>query len=63
MSSPDLDEISLFIRGFDEECDDEFFYHQFDSPKKAVEACKKIKKCIDCINGEEKRKSSVERII
>lgn len=60
---PELVENSLYIRGVCEKQDNNVFYYQFCDEETAIKTCEKIKECVDLINGEGKRQSSIERII
>ena len=60
---PELVENSLYIRGKNDKNDHNIFYYRFSDDEIAIQTCKKIVDCVDLINSEEAKQSSVERII
>lgn len=62
-SGPALQGAKLLIRGENKQFDKDMFYYRFLDKKTAIQTCKKIVDCVDLINSEEERKSSVERMI
>lgn len=61
--APALISKKLFIQGNDKELDNSIFCYLFEDSAEAIEVCKKIKKCVDFINGEGNSPSIIERIV